>query len=186
MRLAQGGKLSLGDDVQPAPPDVPGMQSLAARDFRYDRTQLPRYGDAVQTVASSLSYRSSQGPDRPSGSGAGIITTSPFDTVVDWYRTHLPPGWHVTSIGDFGQLAQFAQQIQGNLLGATQGTVNGGSGSATTGGAAPGANVPSAPQDKIRIAMCAPVERSQPERSIMIVEKGDGPVQVLMQAKFVP
>ena len=49
-------------------------------------------------------------PTSAYGTGAGIVTTSPFDDVVDWYRKNFPAGWHSTSIGDFGQLTQQATQ----------------------------------------------------------------------------
>jgi hypothetical protein len=38
--------------------------------------------------------------------GCGIETGDSFQTVVDWYHTHMPPGWHEMSIGNMERTAQ--------------------------------------------------------------------------------
>jgi hypothetical protein len=87
--------------------DVQGSDShrntVTAKDFRYDRTGLPRYPDNVAQVMSSLTTSS----DDPNaiGSSCGIVTTSSFDTVAKWYAAHLPPGWKMQRTDDFAGLA---------------------------------------------------------------------------------
>src|SRR6202012_3980319 len=65
-------------------PDPPGLQTVAAKDFSYDRTGLPHYPTAVTRVGSALTYPAEKTPDSPTGSGVKILTTSPFDTGVAW------------------------------------------------------------------------------------------------------
>jgi hypothetical protein len=155
---------------------VPQGKSYSANDFTYDKTNLPRYADSVSAVVSSISY----GPDGRTdtySTGAGIVTSSSFDSVVAWYRAHLPAGWHDMTIGDMGQLSmQLSAQSIAKMLGAQPGD------SPDT--SAAGAAAPAA-ADKVRISLFTPPAGS-PKSSIMIVQHGDGPVEALLHAKVAP
>ena len=54
-------------------------------------------------VASTLTLH----PDAPgdSASRCVIVTTDSFDTVKQWYHTHLPADWHEQSAADVQKLA---------------------------------------------------------------------------------
>ena len=155
-------------------------KSLVAYDFSYDKTNLPRYPDNVREVASSISHLLDSKTGEPTsayGTGAGIVTTSSFDDVVDWYRKNVPAGWHSTSIGDFGQLTQQATQgPSGDIMKLLKGEMPG---TASTNGNAS----PAAP--KVRVALfTAPTSTAgSPDSTIMIMQKDDKPVRVYLQTQ---
>jgi zinc-ribbon domain len=159
---------------------LPRTKSLVAYDLTYDKTNIPRYQDNVRDVASSISYAldSKTGEHTGAyGTGAGIVTTSSFDDVVDWYRKNLPAGWQSSSIGDFGQLAQQATQGPGgDLMKLLKGEMPGAS--STNGSASP-------PAPKVRVAIFkAPTAGAgSPNATIMIIEKDDKPVSVYLQSE---
>ena len=180
MRLEQGKPLGLGDaDDKPAN-DPPAAKSFSAHDFTYDKTGLPRYPDAIQAVVSSITY---DPPDRTDTyrTGAGIVTGSTFATVVDWYQKNLPGGWQSTTVGDFAQLGAAAGQLSPeNILKML--------GAAAQNGAAPQpltAAPATPPADRIRISIFKPPP-GQSNPGIMIVQKGDHPVEALLQAHVRP
>jgi hypothetical protein len=154
-------------------------KSLVAYDFSYDKTNLPRYPDNVRDVASSISYAldsKTGGHTGAFGTGAGIVTTSSFDDVVDWYRKNLPGGWQSTSLGDFGQLTQqLTQGPGGDLMKLLKGEMPG---AASTNGAS------SAAAPKVRVALFkAPTTGAgSPDSTIMITQKEDKPVGVYLQS----
>ena len=163
----------------PQPDLTTRSKSSVAYDFTYDKTGLPRYPDNVREVASSISYLlDSKTGERsgPLGTGAGIVTSSSFDEVVDWYRKNLPGGWQSSSIGDFAQLAQPIQGPGGDLMKLLKGEMP---------GAAPsnGNANPAAP--KVRVALFkAPVGRAgSPDSTIMIIQKEDKPVSIYLQSQ---
>ena len=155
-------------------------KSLVAYDFSYDKTNLPRYADNVREVASSISYTLDPKTGEQTsayGSGAGIVTTSSFDDVVDWYRKNVPAGWHSSSIGDFGQLTQQATQGPGgDLMKLLKGEMPGAA--STNGNASPAA-------PKVRVALfAAPTTTADsPDSTIMIMQKDDKPVSVYLQTQ---
>jgi hypothetical protein len=181
VRLTEGKPLGLGDDDEKAGHDTPPAKSFSARDFTYDKTGLPRYPDAVQAVVSSITY---DPPDRTDTyrTGAAIVTASSFAAVVDWYQQNLPGGWQSTTAGDFAQLGAAAQQLSPEnilkMLGA--GVQSGAAANPLT--AAPA--TPAA--DRIRISIFKPPAGSPSDRGIMIVQKGDHPVEALLQAHLKP
>ncbi len=177
-RLAAGAPLSAnGLDTPLASGNTAPSNVLTARDFRYDKTNLPRYPDSVTSVASAISYPPGGRTDTYATS-AGIVTSSPFDTVVDWYRKNLPPGWQSTSVSDLGALAkQLSTENIMKMIGSQ------GGGSAAEPASAASA---SAPAEQLKIAMFRPPAGSKTDTGVMIVQKGDQPVQAFMQAKIKP
>jgi hypothetical protein len=175
-RYTQGSGNPLGgpeDDDAKAPP--PG-KSYRAHDFTYDKTNLPRYPDGVTDVESSIAY----GPDGRTdaySTGAGIVTTSSFDAVVNWYRQNLP-GWHDMTIGDLQQLSkQLSAQSMMKMLGAQ----------APTDQAASADSPASSPTaDPIRISVFSPPPGGKAKVGVTIMKHGDGPVEVLLHAKVAP
>jgi hypothetical protein len=177
-QLAQG-VAPYGAAMNP-PQDDPTTRtkSLVAYDFTYDKTNLPRYPDNVREVASSISYSlDSKTGERsgPYGTGAGIVTNSSFDSVVDWYRKNLPDGWQSSSIGDFGQLSQATQGPAGDLMKLLKGEMPGSSPTSGNPGPAP---------PKVRVALFkAPnAGAGSPGSTIMIIQKDDKPVSVYLQS----
>ncbi len=180
LRLAAGKSLSgAGADDEPPAMPVPQGKSYSARDFSYDKTNLPRYPDAVTAVVSSISYGPDGRTDRFS-TGAGILTSNSFDTVVGWYRAHLPAGWHELTIGDMGRMSrQLSPENLGKLLGqATGGT--------ESSGAPADRDAASAAADRLRISLFEPPAGSPNKTGVMIVQHGDQPVEALLQAKIAP
>ena len=126
MKLTAGKPITYGDGDDQGGNEPPPVKSFAAHDFTYDKTGLPRYPDAVSAVVSSMTYDT---PDQtgPYKTGAGIVTTSSFDTVVAWYQKNLPGGWQSTTVGDFARMgAQAAQLSPQNLMKMLTGAQNGG------------------------------------------------------------
>ena len=101
------------------------------------------------------------------------------DTVVGWYQKNLPGGWQSTTVGDFAQLGANAAQLSPeNILKML--------GAGAQGGAAPKsltlAPATAAP-DRIRISIFKPPAGVTNKPAIMIVQKGDRPVEALLQAR---
>ncbi len=181
MKLTEGKPISYGVGDEKPGDDSPPLKSFTSRDFTYDKTGLPHYPDAIKAVVSSITY---DAPDRTDTyrTGAGIVTTSPFATVVDWYQKNLPGGWQSSTVGDFAQLGANAQQLSPeNILKML--------GGGAAGGSAPGSLTPApatAPADRIRISIFKPPAGSKNEPGIMIVQKGDQPVEALLAAHVKP
>jgi hypothetical protein len=177
-RLAAGGTLSAdGVDTPQTNAKAASNNVLTAHDFRYDKTNLPRYPESVKDVVSAISYPPGGRTDTY-GTSSGIVTSSPFDTVVDWYRKNLPPGWHDTTISDFGALAK---QLSPENIMKMIGSQAGGS-AAPPGSAAPA----TAPPEKLKISMFRPPAGSNTDTGVMIIQKGDQPVEVFMRAHVKP
>jgi hypothetical protein len=179
MKLTAGKPITYGDSDDKGGDEPPPVKSLSAHDFTYDKTGLPRYPDAVSAVASSMTYDS---PDQTGSykTGAGIVTTSSFEAVVAWYQKNLPGGWQSSTVGDFGRLgAQAAQLSPQNIMKMLAGAQNGADPAATP--------VPAtAPDDRIQISLFKPPLGSVNEPAIMIVQKGNQPVEALMTAHIKP
>jgi hypothetical protein len=159
------GKLRPGVLDDKDAPDDPGIKEHVARDFTYDRTGLPRYSDSVRGVVSALS----EYPARPNAlaSSSAIVTDSSFQSVVEWYRTHLPAGWRNQTIGDFQQLANaLSPQAIAKALGMSSQQQN-----------APAAP----PLPRIQISMYFPPAGTPGDLGIMIVQPEGKPVTVLMK-----
>jgi hypothetical protein len=153
------------------------VKVLSAPDFRYDKTGLPRYPDANTAVFSALSYAAEGSTDRY-GSSSGIATSSSFDTVVAWYRKSLPVGWSNTNIGDLDQIGALARQLSPDKILQM---------STAAGQAQPVDNAPATDADKrTRISMFSPPERTKGDLGVMIVQKGDKPVQIFMKTHVQP
>jgi hypothetical protein len=169
---------TLGPDVDPTGTTTPTSRtkSWVAHDFRYDKTELPRYPTDVRGVASSISYAvNPQTGDRTGGygTGAGIVTSSSFEDVVAWYRKNMPPGWQSTTIGDFGRLAQQAKQNDIMRL------LKGESGDAPA--SADAAATP--PTPKVRLSLFKP-QSGPANSSVMIIQRDDKAVTAFLQARF--
>lgn len=153
---------------------------LSAPDFTYDKTGLPRYVEANRAVFSALAY-DAPGRTDTYGSSSGIVTGSSFDDVGAWYRRNLPAGWSDSAKVDSDQLSAIAQQlspdkIMGMLAGA--------------GGATPSPPVGAIPAtpaaDRTRVLLLQPPVGTKGEPDVMIVQRGDRPVTILMKAHISP
>ncbi len=170
-----GDGSTAGDDGNAQQP--PQGKSYSAHDFTYDKSNLPRYPDGVTAVVSSISY----GPDGRTdtySTGAGIVTTSSFDTVVAWYRRNLPPGWRDMTIGDMQQLSkQLASLSVLQTLGAQP---------PVDPAAASGTPDSTHGSDPIRISLFSPPAGGTAKVGVMILQHGDSPVEALLHAKVAP
>lgn len=178
--LAAGKPLYGTAQAPPTAEPTLGKKSFIARDFTYDKTNLPRYPTGVSVVASSVSYvitLKTGDHTGAYGTGAGIVTTSSFGDVVAWYQSNVPPGWQSTTIGDFSQLAQRAKTLSGDkimqlLLGQTGETTRAG-------------NAAAAPVPNISMSLFKPpgVAAATQNSSIMIIQEEGKPVTVYLQSK---
>ena len=178
-KFAEGkGNTDLRDIQDADAKATPKGKSYSANDFTYDKTNLPRYPDAVTAVVSSISYEPDGRTDTYS-TGAGIVTSSSFDVVVAWYRQNLPPGWHDMTIGDMQQLSkQLSPQSIMQMLGAqAQGD---------PAAASSAAAVPTPAADQVRVSVFSPPAGSKAKSGVMIVQHGESPVEALLQAKVAP
>lgn len=169
-QLSKGGALRPAPDAPDAPPS-PGSNTLTAPDFRYDKTGLPRYADAVSGVASAYTYGPA-GEQDVKGSSVEIVTTSSFDTAVQWYVKNLPGGWHAQTVGDFGGLAQqLSVQSLTKMLGGA--------------GDDPAASAPApAAGLRIKVSVFTPPQGAANDPGVLIVQKDQDSVKVLMKVSM--
>jgi hypothetical protein len=155
-------------------PDPPPGQVLKAADFRYDKTGLPRYAQSVRTTASTLYHAAGSSAYH---STAGIVTSSRFEDVVDWYKGQLAAGWNAQVVGDVGALAQ--QVSIGNILNTlTAATQNK---DATPSNELPSTMSTKAPStNEQSVAMFSPPPNSVGDPSIMIQQSTDHTVEITM------
>jgi hypothetical protein len=114
-------------------------------------------------------------------SSSGILTTSSFDDAVSWYRKNLPPGWSSSSISDLNRLGAVAQQLSpGKIM-----QMMAAQGDATAVKSA--AEIPAnAATDRTRLSLFAPPAGTKGELGVMIVQKGDQPVEIMMKTHVSP
>jgi len=169
MQLSKGGAL-LGPGAEGPDPQQAGGNTLTAPDFRYDKTGLPRYPDAVSGVISAYTY-GTDGEQDVKGSSVAIVTGSSFDTAVAWYVKNLPAGWRAQTVGDFAALAQqLSVQNLGKMLSAGA--------SAGDPTAAPPAPPPG---PKVKLSIFTPPQGTANDPGVMIVQKDQEPVKILMK-----
>ncbi len=170
-RLSKGG--ALGPGVEGQDPQQLNGNTLSAPDFRYDKTGLPRYPDAVSGVASAYTYGPG-GKQDVKGSSLAIVTGSSFDTAVQWYVKNLPAGWHAQTIGDFGGLAQqLSVKNLAKLLGM---------GASGDDQAASAPAEPAGPH--ISVSIFTPPKGAANEPGVMIVQKDQESVKILMKVNM--
>jgi hypothetical protein len=143
-----------------------------APDFSLDVTSLPRFPKSVTRVASTLTLD----PEDPgdSASSCVIVTSDSFDTVKQWYHTHLPAGWHEQSAIDVEQLAK--QVSPENIMKMLDGVQQGGKAPALI-------PAPASPSVAARLSVAiwsAPDNGARSERQVMIKSVAGQPTQVHM------
>ena len=155
------------------------VKVMSAPDFSYDKTGLPRYPDQNKSVYSAISYPL---PGRTDvyGSGSGIVTGSGFEDVVAWYQKSLPPGWSNSATGT-DQLETVAQTLSPNKIM----QMLSGSSDATTAKQV-GENHAADAAERTRLAMFSPPAGTKGEPGIMIVQRGDRPVTIMMKNAIPP
>lgn len=180
-RLATGAPLADSDgDAAAAQGKMASVKVLSAHDFTYDKTGLPRYPDANQAVFSALSY-DVPGRTDTYGSGSGIVTGGGFDDVVAWYRKNLPPGWSSSTIGDLSRLGVLAQALSPDKL-MQMVSAPGDAAPAKAAGDIPA----TATADRTRLAMFSPPAGTKGDLGVMIVQRGDKPVTIMMKSHISP
>ncbi|HTL91266.1 MAG TPA: hypothetical protein VL176_02900 [Steroidobacteraceae bacterium] len=87
----------------PGSAGTPAPDGLVAKDLRYDKSELPRYPNAVTQSASATPLLNGPKPTDPNLSVSTILTRDDLPKVAAWYHDHLP-GW---SEQNLGQMAMF-------------------------------------------------------------------------------
>ena len=161
------------------PSSMRDANTRGAADFSLDATGIPRYPNSVTKVASVLTLH----PDTPgdSASRCVIVTSDSFDTVKQWYHSHLPADWHEQSVADLEQTAkQLSPENIMKMLGAAQ-----------QGGTAPA--LPPAPSSsssggpRLSVAIwSAPDNGAHSERQVMVKAMAGQPTQVDMSRTVRP
>jgi hypothetical protein len=180
LRLAAGAPLTAnGVDTPQTNGKDTSVKVLSAPDFRYDKTGLPRYPDA-NTVSSAMSY-DVEGRTDQYHSSSGILTTSSFDDVVSWYRKTLPPGWSSSTINDLNRLGAVARQLSPDKIMQMMAAQ-----SDTTAAKFAAETPATAATDRTRLSLFAPPAGTKGELGVMIVQKGDQPVEIMMKTHVGP
>ncbi|HEX3913349.1 MAG TPA: zinc ribbon domain-containing protein [Steroidobacteraceae bacterium] len=180
-RLAAGAPLadSSGDGFA-AQGSSASVKVLSAHDFTYDKTGLPRYPDANKAVFSALSY-DMPGRTDTYGSGSGIVTGSSFDDVVAWYRKNLPPGWSSSTIGDLNRLGAVAQALSPDKIMQMLSAPSDAAPAKSAG------DIPAtAAADRTQLSMFSPPAGTKGDLGVMIVQRGDKPVTIMMKSHISP
>jgi len=147
------------------------VNTRGAPDFSLDATGLPRYPNSVTKVASTLTLHPSALGD--SASTCVIVTSDSFDTVKQWYHSHLPADWHEQSAADVQQLAkQLSPENIMKMLGAAQ---QGGTAPASS--AAPSSSPSGAAQLSVA-TWSAPDNGAHSERQVIVKGIAGQPTQV--------
>jgi hypothetical protein len=176
-----GGAGATSSMVAPKPGGSPGAvdpssmradNTRGAPDFSLDATGLPRYPNSVTKVASTLTLD----PDTPGDSASRCVieTSDSFDTVKQWYHSHLPTGWHEQSAAD---LEQLAKQVTPENIMKTLGAVQQGDNAPAL------IPAPSSPSGGPRLSVAiwsAPDNGAHSERQVMVKGIAGQPTQVDM------
>jgi len=111
-----GGALQLG------PPDSdlgidssrPAGKVVAALDYRYDKSGLPHYPNAVKVASGTDAAAAAEaaGPASKNFSVTEILTDDTPDAVASWYHAHLPAGWNELSMPSTIAMDQATQQVK--------------------------------------------------------------------------
>lgn len=96
-----GGKLDTGSPGAAAHPgeSVATADTVVAKDLRYDTSELPRYPNAVTSLASGTALPKGAPTPDPNLSVSAIVTTDDPQTVAAWYHTQLPSDWTEMNLG---------------------------------------------------------------------------------------
>jgi hypothetical protein len=98
-----GGGMAEGDSPAVGPAQVGATASSAdavtANDLRYDRSELPRYSNAVTQTGSGAPAAIGPRPADPNVSVSTIMTKDDLPTVAAWYHEHLPHDWSEQNLG---------------------------------------------------------------------------------------
>lgn len=175
-----GGSGATSSTGAPTPGGSPGdagsssgraLKTRGAPDFSLDATGLPRYPNSVTKVASVLTLYSDAPGD--STSTCVIVTSDSFDSVKQWYHSHLPADWHEQSVADVQQAAkQLSPDNIMKMLGAAQ---QGGTTPALA--PAPSSSPPGAAQMSVA-TWSAPDNGAHGDRQVIIKGIAGQPTQV--------
>jgi len=111
-----GGKLGLGPPIPDAPNQqgVPESKVVAALDYRYDKSGLPHYPNAVKVASGTDAAAAAEaaGPASKNFSVTEILTDDTPDAVASWYHAYLPAGWNELSMPSTIAMDQAMQQVK--------------------------------------------------------------------------
>ena len=97
-----------GGALQPGAPmddsglgaNKPAEKVVAALDYRYDKSGLPHYPNAIKVASGTdaAMAAAAAGPSSKNFSVTEIITDDAPDVAAAWYHDHLPSGWNEQSM----------------------------------------------------------------------------------------
>ncbi|HJU07841.1 MAG TPA: hypothetical protein VJ727_05095, partial [Rhodanobacteraceae bacterium] len=94
----RGGELQLGPPTDDGNlgASKPADKVVAALDYRYDKSGLPHYPNAIKVASGTDAAQAAAaaGPNSKNFSVTEIITDDPPDVAAAWYHDHLPAGWN--------------------------------------------------------------------------------------------
>lgn len=110
------GKLQLGPPGSDAGPDASKRAGkvVAALDYRYDKSGLPHYPNAVKVASGTdaAAAAAAAGPMGKDYSVTEIVTDDAPDVAAAWYHDHLPPGWNELQMPSAAAMDQMIQQTK--------------------------------------------------------------------------
>ena len=119
---AQAVAASPGGAMELGPPDSdlgvdtsrPADKIVAALDYRYDKSGLPHYPNAVRVASSTdaAAAAAAAGPNTKNFSVTEIITDDTPDVVAAWYHKNLPASWRELSMPSAAALDQMSRQAK--------------------------------------------------------------------------
>jgi len=93
-----GGTLQLGPPMDDTGlgTSKPAEKVVAALDYRYDKSGLPHYPNAIRVASGTDAAvaAAAAGPNSKNFSVTEIITDDPPEIAAAWYHDHLPAGWN--------------------------------------------------------------------------------------------
>ena len=111
-----------GGTLQPGPPlddsglgaNKPEEKVVAALDYRYDKSGLPHYPNALKVASGTDAAQAAAaaGPNSKNFSVTEIITDDPPDVAAAWYHDHLPSGWNELSMPSAAAMDQAIAQTK--------------------------------------------------------------------------
>ena len=112
----RGGALRLGPPIDDTGPDksTPESKVVAALDYRYDKSGLPHYPNAIKVASGTDAAQAAAaaGPNSKNFSVTEIITDDPPAVAAAWYHDHLPAGWNELSMPSAAAMDQAIAQTK--------------------------------------------------------------------------
>ena len=111
-----GGALKLGPPMDDSDlgASKPANKVVAALDYRYDKSGLPHYPNALKVASGTDAAQAAAaaGPNSKNFSVTEILTDDSPDIAAAWYHAHLPAGWNELSMPSAAAMDQAIAQTK--------------------------------------------------------------------------